>query len=61
MGLRNMAGAALNALTFQVTTSVAEESFPVMKRLLAYDCRSMDTNTPIGYLLAMVNGECQWP
>ena len=56
MSLRNRADKALNALTFQVTTSVAAGSFRAIKRLLTDDRRSMNTNTQIGYVLTMVNG-----
>eukprot|EP00670_Eutreptiella_braarudii_P017100 CAMPEP_0174355928 /NCGR_PEP_ID=MMETSP0811_2-20130205/27671_1 /TAXON_ID=73025 ORGANISM="Eutreptiella gymnastica-like, Strain CCMP1594" /NCGR_SAMPLE_ID=MMETSP0811_2 /ASSEMBLY_ACC=CAM_ASM_000667 /LENGTH=76 /DNA_ID=CAMNT_0015487609 /DNA_START=26 /DNA_END=253 /DNA_ORIENTATION=- len=41
---------------FPGATSVAEGSFRSMKGLLTYHRPSMDPNTRIGYLLAMVNG-----
>ena len=40
-----------------LTTSVAEGSFRTMKGLLTYDRHSMEPQTRMGYLLAMVNGE----
>ena len=57
MGLPNLAHEALNALIFQVTTSVAEGSFRTMKGLSTCNRRNMDPNTHIGCLLAMVNGD----
>ena len=57
MQLGNVGNIALNALTYPVTTSVAEGTFHAMKGLLMCDRRFMSHDTQIGYLLAMVNGD----
>ena len=41
MGLANLGRVALNALTFPVTTTVAEGSFRILKGLLTPDRRFM--------------------
>ena len=57
MGLATLGHAALNALTFPVTMTVAEGSFRIMKGLLTPDRRFMSHDSQIGYLLAMMNGD----
>ena len=57
MGLANLDRVALNALTFPVTTTVAEGSFRIMKGPLTPDRRFMSHDSQIGYLLAMINGD----
>ena len=57
IGLANLGRVALNALTFPVTTTVAEGSFRIMKGLLTLDRRLMSHDSQIGFLLAMINGD----
>ena len=56
-GLRGLAQHATNALTFPVTSIVAEVSFRILKGLLTPERRYMDSNNQIGYLLCMINGD----
>ena len=57
MGLAKLGRVALNALTFPMTTTVAEGSFGILKGLLTPDRRFMSHDSQIGYLLAMINGD----
>ena len=57
MGLANLGRVALNALTFPVTTTVAEGSFRIVKGLLTPDRRLMSHDPQIGYLLVMISGD----
>ena len=56
-GLKELAAHALTALTFPITTCVAESSFHAMKGLLTPDRRFMANDTQMGYSYAMVNGD----
>ena len=56
-GLQSLAHHATNALTFPVTSTVAEGSFRILKGLLTPDRRYMSPSTQIGYLLCMINGD----
>ena len=56
-GLRGLAQHATNALTFPVTSNVAEGTFQLVKGLVTRDRRYMELDTQIGYLLCMINGD----
>eukprot|EP00670_Eutreptiella_braarudii_P009990 CAMPEP_0174307744 /NCGR_PEP_ID=MMETSP0810-20121108/1315_1 /TAXON_ID=73025 ORGANISM="Eutreptiella gymnastica-like, Strain CCMP1594" /NCGR_SAMPLE_ID=MMETSP0810 /ASSEMBLY_ACC=CAM_ASM_000659 /LENGTH=70 /DNA_ID=CAMNT_0015414881 /DNA_START=995 /DNA_END=1207 /DNA_ORIENTATION=+ len=57
MGLATLGHAALDALTYPVTTAVAEGSFRLSKDFLTPDQRSMSHALQIGHLLAIPNGD----
>ena len=57
MGLATLGHVAVNALTYPVTTTVAEGSFRIMKGLLTPDQRFLSHDSQIGYLLTTINGD----
>ena len=61
-GLQCLAKHTANALTFPITTTVAEGSFRILKGLLTPQHRYMDPDTRIGYHciinhLYIINGD----